>query len=212
MRGCLTTIVVLVVLAVLADLGLSMLIERAAAERVESQIDAESTVDVQGWPATVRLLGGGADAVVTSRNVPLRAGDARLTRTQIRLRDVHVQGGTIRVRGGRFTASLNERDLSRILSVPPELPLARLRLVPGSVRLELGGLPATTAKAVVDGNRLVLRPDNPQLARLSFAVPLDGLPYGLRVDTVRIRRGRLDVSGSLRGAALRQLQFPLFAS
>lgn len=211
MRGCLTTIVVVVVLAVLADIGLTMLIERAAAERVSAQVDAPATVDLVGWPAAVRLLAGGTDAVVIARNVPLRAADARLQRARIVLRGVHVDGGNVRVRGGRFTASLNERQLSQLLSVPPELPLARLDLVPGSVRMELGGLPATTASAQVQRDRLVLRPDNPQLAELDFSVPLDGLPYGLRVDSVRIRRNRLDVTGSLRGRALRQLQFPLFA-
>ncbi len=203
--GCL--VVVLAVLGgglVAADAVLTGVAERRAAQRVGEALGAPASVDLQGWPVTLRLL---LDAVpradVVATDVPV--GDATIPRLRATLNDVSATlGGDVDARGGRFAAEFDERAVERLVGLPSGVRLLGIELVDDAARLEVRGLPVVRATADVVGDDVVLRPVGPLVDRLTLTVPLDGLPPGVTVRDVAIRPGRLTVRGSLDARILDQ--------
>jgi hypothetical protein len=214
MRGCLTTLVVGVGLLVLAEFALTSLIEGIAAERAATYLGAENaSVDLQGWPVTLRLLSDdGARATVAADNVPLEGVDAELTRLRLLLQGTRVVGGArVDVEAARFTATLTERDLLDLIGVPEIATLVAVHVTPDGLQLQIGGIGTLEATAeVVEGN-LVLRTETP-LGALELPVDLPGLPRGVVLEDIRFRAGALDLIGAVRGPALEELEFPLFGA
>jgi hypothetical protein len=174
-RGPLILVAVMALLAVglvVANALLTDRIEQRAAVAVGDAI-AERTgerpervrVELDGWPAAVRLVTGPApDATVIAEGVPVPDVDGSLTRVRVRLSDVSADVGALTdgsddlpfsADGGRFTATVAEADLNTIVG-PPAL-IERLEMDDGVVRAEL--------------------PDDPEVIRA-------GLPPELRASSV----------------------------
>lgn len=214
MRGCLTTLVIGLGLLVLAEFALTSLIEGVAAERAATYLGAQSaSVDLHGWPATVRLLSReGARATVAADDVPLEGVEAELTRLRMLLGGTRVVGGArVDVRSARFTATLTERDLQDLIGVPEIATLVSVQVTPDGVQLQIDQLGAVEATAEVVEGRLVLRTETP-LGPLELPVELPGLPRGVVLEDIRFRAGALDLIGAVRGPALAELEFPLFGA
>ena len=206
--GCLLFLAILVGGLFLGDLAITRAAEERTAQRVTRTVEADSTVDFQGWPVTVRALMGTIPvATIAATDVPLESG-ATLTRLQVVLRDVDVnvndlRGGGARprsfpsARSGRFEAQLSEQSVESMLGLPEGL--ADVSLENGVIVFSAAGLEVET-EAVAEGGDVVVSLAGP-LAELlggaEFRIDLSDEAGAPAVDDVEIRGGRMTVRGRL---------------
>lgn len=204
--GCL--VIVLGVLAVAVfwgDQALTSYAERRTEARVERTLDAETDVDLDGWPVSVRLLMGVIPtARVRATDVPLENG-ATLDRLDVELTDVEVDLADLRAnpkrlppaQEGTFSARLGEASVTAMLGIPTGL--AEVQLRPGVVRLGAAGL-RVDADVVAEDGDVVVRLQGP-LAQLlggaEFPIDLSREPGSPWVTEVEIRDGVMIVRGTL---------------
>ena len=212
MRALLWTLVVLLLLAVGLDRGADWYAERTVATRLASSQDLDQVpdVDIAGFPFLTQVAARRFDRVTAStEGLQLRSGDRRLrlgrldvvfgdVRTDRRFRSFSAAraratatvsyaelgrltglkmayAGDGRVRASR-TVSIAGRDVEPGVVVAP-------RLLEGSVRF---------ADQVADGS-LPASLRGPLRAALGTSVPLDGLPYDVRPESLEATEAGLRV-------------------
>jgi hypothetical protein len=199
-RVFLAIVIVVAVLAFVADIVVTNVAEDRAAERLSETLSAPSEVEMGGWPVSVRLLGGRLPQVdITATDVPLRDTSARLQRLDATLTDVEFGWtwssgleGRVIAHGGSFTAELGEAAVQSLVD-----PTITVTLEEGVVRATLAGA-QLDATAEVDGDTIVLRPAADLFAGLGeLRLPLEGLPEGVQVESVRIEPGVLLLAGGV---------------
>ncbi|MGH8910358.1 MAG: LmeA family phospholipid-binding protein [Egibacteraceae bacterium] len=193
-----------VMLAAAIMFGLDLALERAAEGRASAQVSqllgAPTTVDLQGWPVSLRLLSGAASTVeVHAENVPTGSG-VRLRQVNATIRDVRLRLGDLSasrlpvdVPPGTFIADLDAEAVRQLLG-----EFARA----GPVRLASGLVllltPSARIEARVDAGRgtLVLTPvtASPQMPS-PVEIPLPRLPAGTTVQRISVLDGALRLEG-----------------
>ncbi|MPZ89444.1 MAG: DUF2993 domain-containing protein [Nitriliruptorales bacterium] len=193
-------LVLLGVLAFLADLAVTMAAERHAGEEVSTALGAPATADLNGWPVSLRLLTGTVpEAVISGTGVPFAEGQGRLTQLEIVLTDVEVPPTlpvtTIQAASGRFEARIDQNDLRAL--VPEHPAVEDVQLAGDGVRvLGPGGLSVEAAVAARDGS-VVLSADTglPGVGSVELAVPAGQLPAGASLDDARVEGAYLILGG-----------------
>jgi hypothetical protein len=189
----------------LGDAVGTVALERRVAREATGKLGGPTTVDLRGWPVTVRLLAGNvAEVGVRAADVPLDASGATLASLDATLTDVAVDPGAVlagrqptpRARAGSFTAVLDEANVERLAGAPVDLTLRQ-----GTAVFRARGLPIEASAAVEDG-KVVLRPSTPGLSRFALRVALPGLPEGLVVERAQVEPGRVVLFGSVRELTL----------
>lgn len=213
MKGFLTTLVVLVVLAVAADRIALVVAERTVAAQLQTSgsLSTRPNVSVRGIPFLTQAISGRYDDVELSAT-SVTAGGGRLSRLEATLRGVHVplsdalSGSVSEVPVDRVRATVlltysdiqkQLRDRRLALSAAGEL----LR-VTGSVQV-LGRTVSASAVSTVTlrGTSVVVTAQRFEIGgraadrvlsgalggRLDFTVRIGQLPYGLRLTGVRVR-------------------------
>lgn len=204
--GCL--LVVLLALGIggyFADQAVTSYAEERTEEQVKLTVDAETDVEFDGWPVTLRLLAGMIPtATLRSTDVPLDNG-AVLDRLDVVLTNVEVDVSDLRnnprrlppAEEGTFRARISAKSLAEVLQIPPDV--AALTLSRDTVTLEAAGL-EVDAEVVADDGDVVVRLKGPLAQVLGGAeLPIDlsdepGSPY---VEDVTIRDGVMVVRGRL---------------
>jgi hypothetical protein len=200
MRGTtalLVAIGLLALVAVVADLVLTDVAEAQTAARVSEELGASAAVDLQGWPVSLRLLGGTVPRVgITADDVPVEDTAIRLSRLEVDVTDVRLRladllaDGPLPVDGGSgtFRATLSQAEVNRLAG------LGDVQLGEGVASLVVLGQ-QIDAVATVEDARIVLRPltDLPGLGPVPLA-PVE-LPGEVVLDAVRIRPGELELTG-----------------
>lgn len=179
------------------------LVERRMAAAVAAALDAPARVDLGPGAVTPRLLDGRFGRVrVTARSVPMEGGDARLSSLHATLRGVRLGLGEaldptstidLRAAGGSYEAVLDRSALERLVS----LPGVRVRPGRGALRAAVAGQHARL-RVTGRGDTIVVRPR----VRVEGAAPValarvQGLPLGVRVDSVRVTPDGVHVHGTL---------------
>lgn len=201
----LVTLLVLIGGGVTLDAVLTDRAERAASERLASAFGGEADVGFGPWPVTLRLLAGSVPEVqATLRDVP--AGEVRLRRVSVELRNVRLEGGaglafglgppervTLRAGRGRLDAELDEEAVRQLTG-------ATVRLRAGQAVIETPGGEVAVVAGVEDG-AVVLRPvgeaaDEREVEPVRFELP--PLPGEPRVTRVELRQGVVRLSGEVR--------------
>lgn len=206
MRGCLTTLVLIALLAVGADYAATRYVEGRIAGELASEMEADSvTVDLEGWPVAVRLLTGGVPtAQMKATGVPLQGGatldtlDVVLTDVDVNVADLREEAGRLpRAQEGTFEATLSEESVVKLLGLPAGLVDVRLR--GGNLRLSAAGL-SLDAEVVAGGGDVVVQLKGP-LAELlggaAFPIDISSAPGEPFVTDVDIAGGIMTVSGKL---------------
>jgi hypothetical protein len=199
-------VAVILLAALGADAAVTALAEQQAAREATAALAAPTSVDLRGWPVSLRLVLGGLPEVdVRSSAVPLGDTGAALTSLDATLTDVSADLGEllaagrrapVRARGGRFTAVLDEAGVERLAGLPITITLGD-----GTVELIAPRLRVEATAAVGDGG-LILRPLARGLERFAVRIPLEGLPPGLVVEQVRVEPGRVIVEGPVQDLVL----------
>lgn len=207
MRAFVGTLIVLAVLAVAGDAALTRVAEQRASEQASVLLGAPATVDLEGWPVSLRLLLGSVPAVdVLATDVSTPNG-ARLDRLEVTLSDVRLRltdlfTGRLRAsaRSGTFVADLDATAVEQLLGMLGQV--GDVALSDGVVRLEVAGR-SIDATVAVEGRTLVLRAGNPVRGRpVRLQVPLPTLPAGTTVEQVTVLPGILRVEGAFVPSAL----------
>lgn len=204
--GCL--VVVLLVLGGLlfvGDQALATYAEQQTETQVETALQADADVELDGWPVGVRLLLGEIPtARIAASDVPLDNG-ATLDRLDVELRNVQVDVADLRRNSdrlppadeGTFEAQLDEASVAAMLGLPGNIVEVRLRN--GTVELRGAGL-EVEADVVAEGGDVVVRLRGP-LAQLigggELPIDLSDEPGSPHVDDVQISDGVMVVSGTL---------------
>lgn len=198
-------VLIVAVLAFLGDALLTNIAEERAAEQVGAELGADVDVELSGWPVSVRLLMRRVPEVrVVATGVPLRDSPAILSRFEATLRDVDVPWtwsgqleGQVSAETGRFVAELDEAAVQALVQLPITVTLEE-----GIIRGSIGGAQLDVTAEVVEG-AIVLRPAAETFAGLGeLRLPLDGLPEGAVVESVRVETGVLAVEGTLTDVAV----------
>lgn len=201
----LLTLLVLIGGGVTLDAVLTDRAERGAADRLAAAFGGDAEVSFGTWPVTLRLLGGSLpEAQATLRDVP--AGEVRLRRVSVELRDVRIEGGTglafgmttpqrvgLRARRGRLDAEIDEAAVRQLTGVA-------VRLREGQAVIDTPG-GEIAAVAGVENGVVVLRPvgeaaDEREVDPVRFELP--PLPGDPRVTRVELREGAARLSGEVR--------------
>ena len=204
--GCL--LLVLVVLAVgtyAADQAITSYAERQTAQRLSSQFDAESSVDLTGWPVSLRMLAGTIPrADVELRDVALDNG-AVLDELVVTLTDVEVSYQSLSAEGdalpparsGTFSAQLSEGSVAGLLGVPESI--VQVELGGGVVTMSAAGIEVEADVQAVDGDvAFALRGAIAQLLGAGeLTIDLSDQPGAPSVEEVEIGDGVLTVRGTL---------------
>jgi hypothetical protein len=196
----LVTVLLLLVVAVGADALVTRTAEAQAAQRVGAELGAPASVDLRGWPVSLRLLQGTVPEVdIRATDVPLPDADARLSVLEASVTNVRVGFTDLRGDGdlpvdggsGTFRAEVTEADVANLAGLPGALTLAEGVGVVAST-----GVPIEVI-ATVDAGVVVLRPlaAAPGLQPVRLA-PL-ALPGEATLDAVRILPGRLELTGRI---------------
>jgi hypothetical protein len=210
MRVLFASLVVLLVVAAGVDLALTRSAERRASEQATVQLGAPATVDLQGWPVTVRLLAGTLPAVeVRATDVPTDSGvrlatlDATLTRVRVRIADLAAGRLPEEAEDGTFVATLDREGVRQLLG---DLGQAGdVQLTPGRVAFTVGGFTIESGVGVANG-QLVLTPfTDLGLLPDTFQVPLPELPAGVDVQNVSVLDDALQLEGTFAPEALAEL-------
>ena len=204
MRGAiafLTTVAVLLGLGAAADAAVTRRAEQQVSEQVSAEIGAPATVDLQGWPVSLRLLTGVVPRVdLVAADVPLEDTDAELselraTLTDVRLRLADLSSADVPIEAGptSFEADLDAGDVERLLG--PVAAIGEIELLDGLARLTVAGFPIEGTVGV-EGGAIVVRPTAPILNLGEVTVPLPALPGGVSVQQAVVRPGVLRLSGA----------------
>lgn len=204
MRGAiafLTTVAVLLGLGAAADAAVTRRAEQQVSEQVSAEIGAPATVDLQGWPVSLRLLTGVVPRVdLVAADVPLEDTDAELselraTLTDVRLRLADLSSAGVPIEAGptSFEADLDAGDVERLLG--PVAAIGEIELLDGLARLTVAGFPIEGTVGV-EGGAIVVRPTAPILNLGEVTVPLPALPGGVSVQRAVVRPGVLRLSGA----------------
>jgi hypothetical protein len=227
-KGLLTTLVVLVVLAVAADRVALVVAERAVAAQLQASggLSTRPHVSIGGIPFLTQAISGRYDDVELSVS-DVTAGGGRISRFDASLRGVEVplsaalSGSVSTVPVARLSASvlLSYKDLEqqvrdRRLSLSPAGDQLR---VTGSVQV-LGRTVSASALSSVTlrGSTVVVSATRFEVGhtvadrmvsaalgnRLDFVVRIGTLPYGLRLTGVRVRPEGVVATASASGAVL----------
>jgi hypothetical protein len=200
MRGAiafLTTVAVLLGLGAAADAAVTRRAEQQVSEQVSAEIGAPATVDLQGWPVSLRLLTGVVPRVdLVAADVPLEDTDAELselraTLTDVRLRLADLSRADVPIEAGptSFEADLDAGDVERLLG--PVAAIGEIELLDGLARLTVAGFPIEGTVGV-EGGAIVVRPTAPILNL--GEVP--ALPGGVSVQQAVVLPGVLRLSGA----------------
>jgi len=204
MRGAiafLTTVAVLLGLGAVADAAVTRRAEQQVSKQVSAEIGAPATVDLQGWPVSLRLLTGVVPRVdLVAADVPLEDTDAELselraTLTDVRLRLADLSSADVPIEAGptSFEADLDAGDVERLLG--PVAAIGEIELLDGLARLTVAGFPIEGTVGV-EGGAIVVRPTAPILNLGEVTVPLPALPGGVSVQQAVVRPGVLRLSGA----------------
>ncbi len=204
MRGAiafLTTVAVLLGLGAAADAAVTRRAEQQVSEQVSAEIGAPATVDLQGWPVSLRLLTGVVPRVdLVAADVPLEDTDAELselraTLTDVRLRLADLSSAGVPIEAGptSFEADLDAGDVERLLG--PVAAIGEIELLDGLARLTVAGFPIEGTVGV-EGGAIVVRPTAPILNLGEVTVPLPALPGGVSVQQAVVLPGVLRLSGA----------------
>jgi len=204
MRGAiafLTTVAVLLGLGAAADAAVTRRAEQQVSEQVSAEIGAPATVDLQGWPVSLRLLTGVVPRVdLVAADVPLEDTDAELselraTLTDVRLRLADLSSADVPIEAGptSFEADLDAGDVERLLG--PVAAIGEIELLDGLARLTVAGFPIEGTVGV-EGGAIVVRPTAPILNLGEVTVPLPALPGGVSVQQAVVLPGVLRLSGA----------------
>lgn len=204
MRGAiafLTTVAVLLGLGAVADAAVTRRAEQQVSEQVSAEIGAPATVDLQGWPVSLRLLTGVVPRVdLVAADVPLEDTDAELselraTLTDVRLRLADLSSAGVPIEAGptSFEADLDAGDVERLLG--PVAAIGEIELLDGLARLTVAGFPIEGTVGV-EGGAIVVRPTAPILNLGEVTVPLPALPGGVSVQQAVVLPGVLRLSGA----------------
>ena len=212
MKGLLTTLVVLVVLAVAADRIALVVAQRAVAAQLQSSgsLSTRPAVSVRGIPFLTQAFSGRYDDVALSAS-EVTAGGGRISRLEATLRGVHVplsaalSGSVSSVPVDRLQATvlISYADLAKQLR-DRRLAVSAAGdslLVTGSVQV-LGRTVSASAISTValSGTSVVVRAQRFEVGhsaanrvltaalagRFDFVVRIGTLPYGLRLTGVRV--------------------------
>ena len=220
MKRLVWVVVVLVVLAVVADFGAKLLVENLAARALSSRRGVTGSVDVSfgGFPFLLALKDHSFENVtIGAENVRSGAfttgsgvapgSEARLKSVRLELEDVTIEGdvwrddgkGRVSAASGGGSATLSQSDLNRM--VPAE-NAARLTLRDGTIRVavtapQLGTQEVEVAEDQVrlESGSLVIEAPAPVGA---LTIPLPTLVDGVIFETLDVRRGALDLTFTLR--------------
>ncbi|CAN5601695.1 hypothetical protein BH23ACT7_BH23ACT7_04370 [soil metagenome] len=204
MRGAiafLTTVAVLLGLGAVADAAVTRRAEQQVSKQVSAEIGAPATVDLQGWPVSLRLLTGVVPRVdLVAADVPLEDTDAELselraTLTDVRLRLADLSSADVPIEAGptSFEADLDAGDVERLLG--PVAAIGEIELLDGLARLTVAGFPIEGTVGV-EGGAIVVRPTAPILNLGEVTVPLPALPGGVSVQQAVVLPGVLRLSGA----------------
>ncbi|MGH8884134.1 MAG: LmeA family phospholipid-binding protein [Egibacteraceae bacterium] len=211
MRAFLAWVIALALLAVAVDAGLERVAERRASQQASALLDAPATVDLRGWPVSLRLLLGTLPAVdVHATNVPTDARvrvarlDARLSEVRLRLADLSTGRLPASARSGTFVADLDPAAVERLLG--PVGRVSDIRLVAGAVQLRVVGIVVDAAVAVEDETLVItlvnVPRDAPREVPRRLKVPLPTLPAGATIERVIVLDGVLQLQGTFVPALL----------
>jgi hypothetical protein len=222
MRRTLLVAVVLVLALVALDRGAELLAERVAADQTRSRLSLPSTPDVEvgGFPFLTQVVTGHMDEVhVTLAGAPL--GRLTADRVVVTAHDLDVDRRMpLESYAGRVRARvvLGYPEVSRLAPEDVEVgahedgglrvaaSLGGVRpldvVAHSALRWEDGAFSVVASEVTANGAPLA-----PALAprvkgRLDFAVPVRGLPDGVRVVSVAARQDGLHVVGEGRDLAL----------
>ena len=188
-----------------ADQAITVAAERSTAAQVSRALDADTQVDFNGWPVSVRMLRGTIpSATMTATDVPLEQG-GRLDVLNIELTDVRVNLADLRETGGRrlpparrgrFVAELGESSVARILKLPDAVSLTLDR---GVATIKAAGLEVDADVTARDGDIVVslTGPLKQLLGGAEFPIDLSDEPGGPAVKSVRIDGGVITLRGAL---------------
>lgn len=201
----LVTLLVLIGGGVTVDAVLTDRAERAAGERLATELGGEAEVGFGTWPVTLWLLAGSVPEVrVTLRDVP--AGEVSLRRVSVELRNVRIEGGAglalgtgepqdvaLHAEHGRVDAEIAEEAIRQLTGVA-------VRLRAGQALLDTPAGEVAAVAGLEDGG-VVLRPvgeaaDEEEVQPLRFELP--PLPGDPRVTRVELRQGAARLSGDVR--------------
>ena len=206
MRGCLTTLILVAVLAVGADYAATRYVEGRIAGELATEMEADSvTVDLAGWPVAIRLLAGGVPSgEMHATGVPVEGGatldtlDVVLTDVDVNLADLREEAGRLpRADTGTFEATISEASVVELLGLPAGLVEVRLR--GGNLRFTAAGL-RLDAEVVAGRGDVVVRLKGPLadlLGGAEFPIDISSAPGKPFVTDVDIARGIMTVSGNL---------------
>jgi hypothetical protein len=206
--GCLLFLAILVGGLFIGDLAVTRAAEQRTAQRVTRALEADSTVDFQGWPVTVRaLLGSIPTAQLKAQDVPLDNG-ASIDQLDVVLRDVEVNVADLRgggerprnlpaARRGRFEAEISERSVIQMLGVPGNV--VDVRLADGVIVMTAAGVEVEAEAEARDGDVVVSLsgPLANLLGAANFPIDLSEQPGAPAVDEVEIRDGVMLLRGEL---------------
>ena len=206
-RAFCASVVVLAVVLIGLDAALTRAAEQRASEQATILLAAPATVDLRGWPLSLRLLLGVVPVVdVHATKVPTDSGvrlgqlDATLTNVRLRLGDLADGRLPADADDGTFVASLDTEAVRRLLGDLGSAGLVELR--PERVRFQVAGLPVE-AGVTLASDQLVLTPvSGPPGVPDRLEVPLPELPPGTDVEQVTILDGALRLDGSFVPEAL----------
>lgn len=193
-------LILLGTLAFLADLAVTVAAERRVEEEIAAAIDAPTTVELNGWPVSVRLLTGTVpEAVISATEVPLPEHPGRLSNLDIVLTDVAVPTSlplaTIEAAASRFEARINQNDLRAL--VPDHPVIEDVQLAEDRLRvLGPGGLAVDALVSARDG-AVVVQADTglPGVGTIEVAVQVNRLPAGASLDEARVEGDELILGG-----------------
>lgn len=226
MKWLLRGLVVLVVLLVIADVGARVLVENLASRALASRRGFDGDVDVGfgGFPFLLHLKDRRFDTVTVEAQ-DVRSGgfagaavdagtEVRVDSVSFEMRDVEVIGKVwgddpdrrVTAGAGSGAATIGQPALNQLVPAQHDL---RLVLLNGSVRVTgtVPGVPQAGEQSVevpadgvtLEANELVVAAPAPLGA---VRIPIPVLAEGVSFESVRVERGRLELTFSVRGLSL----------
>ena len=206
MKAFLVVVVLLGALAAGADWYFTGVAEERAGAEVSARLRAPVTVDLRGWPVSLRLLLGSVPEVAfAARDVPLQEVEGSLQLLEATLQDVRLDPAAlsgadlvIEARAGTFLAVLDQATVAALAR--GNLDGVSIELGAGTARVgvpQLGGVGLDTAVAVEDGQVVMRMTGLPGQLLPPLRLDLPVLPGGATVTTVEILPGRLVVHGTV---------------
>jgi hypothetical protein len=225
-RAILITLVVLLALAVGADIGLRLFTERRLAQsaQVSLGLPQEPDLDLRGFPFLLQFARGRFDSIGV-RADDVDAEGLLIERVDLTFEDVSFDRGTLLGGGGTITAGqgtgeavLDEDEVSSYLQ-DRDVPV-RVRFLGPSIRVStkvsFDGSTTTASsqgRLQLEDGALVFAADDVQVegsigipaAALSFELPLPEVVPGIAYRGVTVEEGLAVVTASLAGAQIEVL-------